>query len=99
MSGVEAPGKVMGLKVKNSKGKKIAAKWNAVSDADGYQITYSTNSKFKKSKKKTVLNTSVILKKLKKKKTYYVKLRAYKNAGTGKKFGKYSAVKRIKIKK
>ena len=96
---VDAPGKVTGLKLKNVKGKKISAKWSAVSDADGYQIVYSTNSKFKKAKKKQVSSTAVRLSKLKKKKTYYVKLRAYKNEGAGKKFGKYSAVKKIKIKK
>ena len=73
--------------------------WAPVSEANGYQVVYSTGKKFGRSKKKLVKGTSVTISKLKKKKTYYVKLRAYKKAGTGKRFGKYSAVKKIKIKK
>lgn len=99
ITSVNAPGKVTGLKLKNPKGKKIIVKWKKVSGADGYQVAYSTSSKFKKAKKKTIAKTSVTIKGLKKGKTYYVKLRAYKSAGAGKKFGKYSGVKRIKIKK
>ena len=99
MASVPAPAKVTGLKLKNAKSRKMVIKWNASLDADGYQVAYATNKKFKKAKKKTVTNTTYTLKKLKKKKTYYVKLRAYKKAGTGKVFGKYCAVKKIKIKK
>ena len=43
--------------------------------------------------------TSVVIKKLKKKKTYYVRVRAYKVVGGRNIYGKWSAVKKIKIRK
>ena len=59
------------------------------------------NKKFKKSvKRKTTKKLSVTLKKLKKNKTYYVKARAYKFDSNGAKvYGKYSKVKKVKIRK
>ncbi|MDD7402774.1 MAG: fibronectin type III domain-containing protein [Butyribacter sp.] len=65
----------------------------------GYQIVYSTSSKFKAAKKVTTKKTSYTLKKLKKGKKYYVKVRAYKTVDGKKIYGAYSAVKKIKIKK
>ena len=38
-------------------------------------------------------------KKLKKKKTYYIRVRAYKMNGKKKVYGKWSTVKKVKIKK
>ena len=62
---------------------------------------YATNSKFTKGKK--VVNTTKrtkTIKKLKKVKTYYVRVRAYKKDSTGRKvYGKYSKVKKVKITK
>ena len=72
-----------------------------VAGAAGYEIKYSTNKKFKKSVK-TVRFTgkSKTISKLKKNKTYYVKVRAYKKDANGNKvYGKYSKIKKIKIKK
>lgn len=90
-----------GLKVANTNGKNLVVKYSKVSGAKGYQITYATNSKFTKSKK--VVNTTKrtkTIKKLKKGKTYYVRVRAYKKDSTGRKvYGKYSTVKKIKITK
>lgn len=65
----------------------------------GYQIQYATNKKFKKAKKKTVKSTFVTLKKLKKKKTYFIRIRAYKIADGKKVYGKWSSVKKVKVKK
>lgn len=96
---VTKPSKVEGLKLKNVKGKKIKVTYNSVSSADGYQIVYSANKKFKNSKKNTVNKTTKTISKLKKGKTYYVKVRAYKLSSGTKKFGDFSGVKRIKIKK
>ena len=72
-----------------------------VSGADGYQITYATNSKFTKGKMNADMkSTSKTISKLKKGKTYYIKVRAYKKDSMGKKmYGKYSSVKSVKIKK
>ena len=93
--------KTTGLKVTNTKGKNLVVKYSKVSGAKGYQITYATNSKFTKGKK--VVNTTKrtkTIQKLKKGKTYYVRVRAYKKDSTGRKvYGKYSKVKKIKITK
>lgn len=97
-----APNKVNAPTLKNSKSKQLTVSFKKVANAKGYEITYSTNKKFKKSTTKTttVTKTSTALKKLKKGKTYYVKVRAYvKNPSNKKVYGAYSAVKTIKIKK
>ena len=72
-----------------------------VKGAAGYQITYATDSKFKKNKKNVnMTSTSKTINKLKKGKTYYVKVRAYAKDSKGKKvYGSYSKVKKVKIKK
>ena len=56
---------------------------------------------FKKSVKKVYFKgTSKTISKLRKNKTYYIKVRAYKKNASGKKvYSKYSKVKKIKIKK
>lgn len=98
---VTAPKKVTVSKVSNVKGKKLKVKWKKVSGANGYQIVIATNKKFTSGKKTvTVKNgktTSKTISKLKKKKTYYVKVRAYKNANGQKVWGAYSSVKKVKI--
>ena len=86
---------------KNSKSKQILLKYKKVSGAKGYEISYSTDKKFKKAvTKKNTAKTSYTISKLKKGKTYYVRIRAYKVDSTGKKvYGKYSSVKKVKISK
>ena len=93
--------KVSLTSAKNSKGKKIVLKSKKVSGAKGYEISYSTDKKFKKAvTKKNTTKTSYTISKLKKGKTYYVRIRAYKVDSTGKKvYGKYSSVKKVKISK
>lgn len=91
------PSKVKWKSVKAKKGKKIAAKWKKIAGVKGYQIQYSTNKNFKKAvKSKNTAKTSITLK-APKKKTYYIRVRAYK--GTSKNYGKWSAVKKVKVKK
>ena len=86
---------------KNSKSKQILLKYKKVSGAKGYEISYSTDKKFKKAvTKKNTAKTSYTISKLKKGKTYYVRIRAYKVDSTGKKvYGKYSSVKKVKVSK
>lgn len=85
----------------NKSGKKALVKYKAVSGASGYEIVYSTDKKVKKNR--TTVKTkakSRTLKGLKKGKTYYIKVRAYKTDSTGQAvYGKYSAIKKVKIKK
>lgn len=103
---VKAPSKVTMKSAKNEKGKKLTAKWKKVKDAKGYQVEWALDSKFKKSRKSKTIkgNTSKSLtftaKNLKKSKVYYVRVRAYKTDAKGKKvYGKWSAVKKVTIKK
>lgn len=88
-------------KVTALSGKKAKVTLQKVSGADGYEIAYSTDKKFKKNVKKgTVTGTSKTLSKLTKGKTYYVKVRAYRKDSTGAKvYGSFSSVKKVKISK
>jgi GH25 family lysozyme M1 (1,4-beta-N-acetylmuramidase) len=98
---VKAPAKVTLKSVKKGK-KKATVKWKKVSGAKGYQIQYSTSKKFTKktTKSKTTTKTSITIKKLKSKNTYYFRVRAYKkNAAKQKIYSKkWSKVKSKKIK-
>lgn len=100
---VAAPAKTAIKKLKNRKGRKVQVKFKKVSGADGYEIAYSTGVNF--GKKKTTVNSYNAaknvrtVKKLKKGKRYFVKVRAYKMNGTEKVYGKWSQVKVVKIKK
>lgn len=77
----------------------FTVKWKKKSGITGYQIQYSTNSKFKKGNKSIkIKNAKTISKKitkLKAAKKYYVRIRTYK----GKKYSKWSKVKSIKTTK
>lgn len=98
-SSVAAPGRVVIQSLKNKKPKTIQCKLKKVKKAAGYQIRYATNKKFKKSKVKTSKSVTINLKKLKKKKTYYIKARAYRMVNGTKKYGKWSSVKKCKVRK
>lgn len=88
--------------------KKLVIKIKKVKGAKGYQVKVYTKKKnakknkkaivkktFKKNKKKLIVKN----KKLQNKKKLFVKVRAYKLKANGKKkFGKWSKVKRVKIK-
>ena len=91
--------KIKGLVVKNQKKFKVKVIWKKLTNISGYQIQYAPNKKFKKAKSKTVKSTSAMIKKLKKKKTYFVRVIAYKLVDGKKVYGKWSAVKKVKIKK
>ena len=89
--------------VKNLKGKKIKVSWKKNTKVNGYQIQYTTNKKFKSGIKNVTIKknktTSTVLKKLRKKKTYYVRIRTYKKDGKTTYYSKWSNVKKVKIKK
>ncbi|MCR5208058.1 MAG: CAP domain-containing protein [Eubacterium sp.] len=78
-------------------------KWSKnITNANGYQLQYSTSKKFKKAKTVTIKgkkNIKKTIKKLKSGKVYYFRVRAYVNQGEGEKlFTPWSAKKKIKIK-
>ena len=85
--------------LKNKKGRKLVVRWNTVKGAKGYQLQYALNKKFKKKKSVQTKKTKYTIKKLKKKKTYYIRVRAYKMNGKKKVYGKWSKVKKVKVKK
>ena len=89
--------------VKNVKGKKADVTLKKkVSGANGYEIRYSLKKNMKSAKKVTIKNAKtlkVTLKKLKKKKTYYVQARAYKTVDGKKHYSGWSSKKSVKIKK
>ncbi len=89
--------------VKNNGSKKAVAKWNAVKKVKGYEIQYSTsrdfNNKAKIKKVKSASKESYTINKLKKKKTYYVRLRTYKKANGTTFYSAWSNIKKVKIKK
>ncbi len=82
---VAKPGKVKKPTVKNSAKKAMKVTFKKVKGADGYQISYSTSKKFKKGSVKTVTaaKSPKTIKKLKKGKTYYVRVCAYKKDSAG----------------
>lgn len=93
------PGKVKISRAKPGK-KKVTLKWNKVKGATGYQVQMSSKKKkgFKNIKKETT-KQKFVKKKLKSKKTYYFRVRAYVKSDSGKKvYGKWSKVKKSKVK-
>ena len=100
---VNAPVKVSGLKLKNKKSKTVKVSFSKIKDAAGYEVVIAQNRSFTKKKKTIVLRSGktvcAVFKRLKKKKTYYVKVRAYKKYAGKKLYGPYSKVKSIKVKK
>lgn len=99
-SPVKKPGQVKGLKLKAGK-KKVTVTYKKVSGATSYKVTYSTSKKFKKAKTATVKSGKAVKKtisKLKSKKTYYVKVCAVKKVKGKSYTGKWSAVKKVKVK-
>lgn len=94
-----------GTKFKSVKaGKKsLKAKWaKQKTQTTGYQIQYTTDKKFKKSVKTTTLTKnkyiSKTIKKLKKHKRYYVRIRTYKKVGKTTYPSAWSKVKSVKVK-
>ena len=88
---------------KNAKGKKLVVKWKKNTAGNGYQIQYSTSKKFAKGNKTKTISknktTSYTIKKLKKKKTYYVRIRTYKKVSGKTYYSEWSSMKKVKIKK
>ena len=87
-------------KVKAGK-KKLTVTWKKVKNVSGYQIKIATKKNFKGAKTYTVKSYKTykkVIKKLKAKKKYFVKVRAYKTVGKSKVYGAYSAVRSCKVK-
>lgn len=97
-----APAKPSVTSVKNASGKKMVVKWKKVKGISGYELQYATSSNFKKGLVKKNISsgkTSATYTKLKKNKTYYVRMRSYVKVNGKKVYGNWSAKKSVKIKK
>ncbi|MBE6719963.1 MAG: hypothetical protein E7571_04810 [Ruminococcaceae bacterium] len=84
-----------------AKSKAFAVKWSKAANCMGYQVQYSTSKNMKGAKTVTVKGSSTLtrtVKNLKKKKIYYVRVRAYNKYGGKTYFTKWSAVKKVKTK-
>lgn len=89
--------KIARAKIKYAKNiKSITIKYSKLANAKKYQIQYALNKKFTKSvKTKSTRKLTYKIKKLKSKRTYYVRVRGI----NGKIIGKWSKSKKIKVKK
>lgn len=102
------PGKVYNLKkpvicsLKSTASNKIKIKWSKNTKADGYEIQYSTSKKFKNAKVKVFKGSAKVSKTitgLKGGKTFYVRIRAYKQVKGKKCCSSWSESGKIKIRK
>lgn len=89
--------------IKSLKSGKKRAKlsWKKVKGAEGYVIQYGAKSSLKGAKKLTVKKGTVTVKTIKKltsKKTYFVKIKAYRTVDGRKIYTKDSAKKRVRVK-
>ncbi len=86
-------------KVTRGGAKKLKVRWKSVSGATGYQVQYGLKSNFKGAKKKNTTKTVLTLSKLKKKKNYYIRIRAYQIVDGKKVYSAWSGKKKSKVKK
>lgn len=96
---ITAPGKVKSLSAKNKKKGSVTLSWKKVKNATGYQVQYVSNAAFAKKQVKSTKKTKLVIKKLKKKKSYSFRVRAYRISNDVKVFGNWSKAKKVKIKK
>ncbi len=95
------PKKPAAPKVKSTRSRTLKVSWKRDTKATGYQAVIAQNKKFTKGKKTATITknktTGKTFKKLKRKKTYYAKVRAYKKVGSTKLYGSYSKVKKVRV--
>lgn len=93
--------KVTGVKVKKAAKKSLVVTWRWFVSQDGFEVQSALNKSFtkkKKTKRYDLYAERVKLRGLKRKKTYYVRVRAFKKVGTEKVYGKWSITKKCKVK-
>lgn len=81
----------------------FTVKWKKVSGVTGYQVQYSTSSKFTSKTSKTAMakkdkTTAKTVSGLKSKTKYYVRVRTYKTSGKKKKYSSWSSAKSVTTK-
>ena len=81
--------------------RKCKITWKKIKNIDGYEIQLSTTKNFKKIARKVKVSksaSSATVKSLKKKTTYYVRIRTFKNANGEKLMSEWSGVKKVAVK-
>ncbi len=87
--------------VKSTKKKQVKITWKRLAGAHGYELQYADNSKFQKAKRLKIRKEATVtrmIKRLKSRRTCYVRVRAYKTIDKEKVYTKYSNKKYAKIK-
>ena len=90
----DEPEKITGVKVKSKAKKSVLISWSADDYATKYQVKYGLKKNFKGAKSKKTSKRKLTIKGLKRKKTYYFKVRGYNDEY----YGPYSARKKCKVK-
>ena len=90
----EEPEKITGVKAKSKAKKSITLSWKKEENSTRYQYNYALKKNFKGGKKKYTTKSKVTIKKLKRKKTYYLRVRGMNDDYTG----AWSAKKKCKVK-
>ena len=92
------PGAVKKTKAVSKKTKTCVVSWKKTKRADGYEVYMATSKKGKYKKIGQTKKLTLTKKKLKKGKTCYFKVRAYKTYKGKKTYGAYTKVIKAKIK-
>ena len=85
-------------KLTSTKRRVATITFNSVTNAEGYEVIYSTSKSFTNAKTKTVTKkgtTKLTVKKLSSNKKYYFKVRAFRTLSNNKVYGKYSSGKSV----
>mgnify|MGYP004635747289 CR=1 FL=1 len=103
-SNAAAIAKVKKIKAKIKKAKSVKKRYVSFSlkgkaGCDGYQLQWSTKKSMKGAKKGLTTQNSGYIGKLKKGKTYYIRVRVYKAIGGKYYYGKWSNKKKVKLNK
>ena len=100
-STVKAPARAKIKKVKPSK-KALTVKWKKVKNATGYRVQIARDKKFKKARKTKKVrkypSKGLTFRKLKSKKKYFVRVQAFRIVKGKTIYGKWSAVKAVRVK-
>ena len=97
---VKAPANTSSLSVRSKAKGKATVSWKAVKGITSYQVQYSNYKNMKKAKTVTLKSRSksTTLKKLKRKKYCYVRIRTVKKVGKKNYYSKWSKVRSVKVK-
>lgn len=97
---VKAPANTSRLSVRSKAKGKATVSWKAVKGITSYQVQYSNYKNMKKAKTVTLKSRSksTTLKKLKRKKYCYVRIRTVKKVGKKNYYSKWSKVRSVKVK-